>query len=266
MVYTGPSMPRSYSSLVLGFVVVTFALPASAQKARSTITTREKVAKKACLVGDYQRGVDILADLFIETGDPNHLFNAARCLQMANRWVESISRFNEYLRKAKGISDSERAETERHIASCEASLAKTAAQAVPVARVETPASEPVPPAVTTKPAPPPSDGSQGTGMRTAGIICAAVGLVAVATGVGLALKTQGIASDAQKSGGATQAQEDQRKSLENWGWVSYGVGAAAIATGAVLYIVGWPGDKSTSVSLLPAVAPNGAAIILRGSY
>lgn len=35
---------------------------------------------------------------------------------MANRWVESISRFNEYLCKAKGISDSERAETERHIA------------------------------------------------------------------------------------------------------------------------------------------------------
>jgi hypothetical protein len=259
-------MPRSYSSLFLGFVVVTFALPASAQKARSTIATREKVAKKACLVGDYQKGVDILADLFIETSDPNQIFNAARCLQMANRWIESISRFNEYLRKAKGISDSERAETERHIADCEASLAKTGGQTVPIARAETPASEPVPPEVSTKPAPPPSDGSQGKGMRTGGIICAAVGLVAVATGVGLAFKTQGMASDAQKSGGATQAQEDQRKSLENWGWVSYGVGAAAIVTGAVLYIVGWPSDKSIKVTFLPALAPDGAALILQGRY
>jgi hypothetical protein len=50
------------------------------------------------------------------------------------------------------------------------------------------------------------------------------------------------------------------------GDVSDLVGAAAIATGAVLYIVGWPGDKSTNVSLLPAVARNGAAMILRGSF
>jgi hypothetical protein len=220
------------------------------------------------LVGDYQKGVDILADLFIETGDPTHLFNAGRCLQMANRWSESISRFNEYLRKAKGISDSERAETERQIADCEASLARTTAQGGPVvvARVETPASDPVPPEVSNKPAPPPSGGSPGKGMRTAGIICAAVGVAAVATGVGLALKTRSLGSDAQSSGGATQAQEDERKSLVTWGWVSYSLGAAAIATGAVLYVLGWPSDKSTNVSLLPVPTANGAAMILQGRF
>jgi hypothetical protein len=124
----------------------------------------------------------------------------------------------------------------------------------------------VTPDVSTKPAPPPSDGSQGKGLRVAGIVCAAVGLAAVGTGVGLALKTQSMSSDAQKSGGGTQAQEDQRKSLENWGWVSYGVGAAAIATGAVLYIVGWPSDKSANVALLPALAPDGASMVLKGRF
>jgi hypothetical protein len=82
----------------------------------------------------------------------------------------------------------------------------------------------------------------------------------------LAVKTQSLASDAQSSGGAAQAQEDERKSLVTWGWVSYGFGAAAIATGAVLYVVGWPSDKSTNVSLLPALAPNGAAMIVKGSF
>ena len=120
--------------------------------------------------------------------------------------------------------------------------------------------------MSTKSAPPPSDGSQGKGLRVAGIVCAAVGLAAVGTGVGLALKTQSMSSDADKNGGTTQAQENLRKSLETWGWVSYGVGAAAIATGVVLYIVGWPNDKSTNVALLPALAPDGASMVLRGRF
>jgi len=120
--------------------------------------------------------------------------------------------------------------------------------------------------VSTKSAPPASDGGQGKGLRVAGIVCAAVGLAAVGTGVGLALKTQSMSSDADKNGGTTQAQENLRKSLETWGWVSYGVGAAAIATGAVLYIAGWPSDKSTNVALLPALASDGASMVLRGRF
>jgi Tryptophan-associated transmembrane protein (Trp_oprn_chp) len=111
-----------------------------------------------------------------------------------------------------------------------------------------------------------SGGSQGKGLRVAGIVCAAVGLAAVGTGIGLALKTQDMSSEADKNGGTTQAQENLRRSLETWGWVSYGVGAAAIATGAVLYIAGWPHDKSTNMALLPALAPDGASMILRGRF
>ena len=35
----------------------------------------EKAAKKACAVGDFQKGVDILADLFVETDDPGWIYN-----------------------------------------------------------------------------------------------------------------------------------------------------------------------------------------------
>jgi tetratricopeptide (TPR) repeat protein len=269
-------MAQLGSSLVLGLVMVVLASPASAEKVKPK-TGREKAAQKACALGEYQKGVDILADLLVGSDDPNYIYNQGRCYEQNGRWEQAINRFREYLRKDANISDGDRADVQRHISDCEKALAQAAQAAPPpaaapppVAPVETPAPAPAPPPVTpdvsTKPAPPPSDGSQGKGLRVAGIVCAAVGLAAVGAGVGLALKTQSMSSDAQKSGGGTQAQEDQRKSLETWGWVSYGVGAAAIATGAVLYIVGWPSDKSTSVALLPALAPDGASMILQGRF
>ena len=264
------------SSLTLGFVVVVLASPASAEKVKPK-TAREKAAQKACSLGDYQKGVDILADLLVGSDDPNYIYNQGRCYEQNSRWEQAINRFREYLRKDAKLSDGDRADVERHISDCEKALAQAAQAAqpvaaapAPVAAAETPTPAPVPEPVklevSTKPAPSPSDGSQGKGLRVAGIVCAAVGLAAVGTGVGLALKTQSMSSDAEKSGGGTQAQEDRRKTLETWGWVSYGVGAAAIATGAVLYIVGWPSDRSTNVALLPALAPDGASMVLEGRF
>ncbi len=264
------------SSLVLGLVTLAFAGSASAADRAKSRGAREKAAKKACSVGDFQKGVDILGDLFVETNDFNYVYNQGRCLQQNSRWEQAVNRFREFLRKAKDLSESDRVEVDRQVSECENSLAKAAQVAPPpvtaapptVARVETPdpAPEPTTPEVATKPTPPPSDGSQGKGLRTAGIICAVVGLAAVGTGVGLALKTQSITSDEKTAGGATKSQEDERKSLITLGWVSYGVGAAAIATGAILYIVGWPSAQSTSVALSPVLGPDGASVMLKGKF
>jgi tetratricopeptide (TPR) repeat protein len=269
-------MAHSGSSLALGLVLVALANPAYAGKLKPK-TGREKAAQKACALGDYQQGVDILADLLVGSDDPNYIYNQGRCYEQNSRWEQAINRFREYLRKDASLSDSDRADVERHISECEKALAQAAQAAqpvaaapAPVAPAETPAPAPAPPPVkpevSATPAPPMSDGSQGKGLRVAGIVCAAVGLAAVGTGIGLALKTQDMSSEAQKSGGGTKAQEDQRKSLETWGWVSYAIGAAAIATGAILYIVGWPSDKSTNVSLLPALAPDSASMTLQGRF
>jgi hypothetical protein len=268
-------MMRIFYCSVLIFVMAASAGTASAEKAKPK-SVQEKAAKKACSVGDFQKGVDILGDLFVDSNDPTYVYNQGRCYQQNSRWDQAINRFREYLRKAKDLSDSDRAEVDQQIAECEASLGKAAqvapppavAAPSPVAPAETPpqAPETVTPEVATKPVPPPSDGSQGKGLRTAGIICAVVGLAAVGAGVGLALKTQSITSDENKAGGATPSQENERKSLVTWGWVSYGVGAAAIATGAVLYIVGWPSDQTSKVALLPILAPDGASVMLKGKF
>jgi tetratricopeptide (TPR) repeat protein len=255
--------------------MVSSAGPAFAEKGVST-SAKEKAAKKACALGDYQKGAEILADLFVETNDPTYIYNQARCYQQNGIWEQALLRFREHLRKAKNLSDSDRAETERQISDCEASLrqstpvgASPAPTSPQVAHAEAqpavPTAEIAHPAVPAAPTPQPPDGGKAKRLRTAGIVCAAVGLAAVATGVGLALKTQSISSDEQQHV-ATVDKENQRKSLETWGWVSYGFGAAAIATGAVLYIVGWPSNQTSSVALLPALSPEGASMMLKGSF
>jgi hypothetical protein len=263
-----PYMTRTSYLLALLSLMFSMVGTAFADKPMSK-TAKEKAAKKACAMGDFQRGADILTDLFVETNDTTYVYNQARCYQQNNRWEQAISRFREFLRKAKDLSESDRSETDRQIADCEASLAKVSPPPVaplppaPVVRVETPppAPEPSAPEVSSTPAPPPSDGSRGKGLRVTGVILAVVGVAAIGTGVGLALKSNGLSTKTY-----SQSREDERASLKTWGLVSYGVGAAAIATGAILYIVGWPSEQSSSVAFLPVVAPDGASVLLKGRF
>jgi hypothetical protein len=105
----------------------------------------------------------------------------------------------------------------------------------------------------------PSESSPGKGLRVGGIISAVVGVAVVGTGVGLALKANGLSTTDY-----SQSREDQRSSLKTWSMVSYGVGAAAIVTGVVLYIVGWPSEQSSSVALLPGRGPGqGVCVVER---
>ena len=54
--------------------------------------TLEKAAKKACITGDYRKGIDILGDLFVETNDATYVFNQGRCFQQNHRWEEALDR------------------------------------------------------------------------------------------------------------------------------------------------------------------------------
>ena len=260
-------MTRIAFILSLGLSLACLVGPAFAEKPSSRAAA-EKAAKKACATGDFAKGVDILADLFVDTNDLAYVYNQGRCYQQNNRWEQAISRFREYLRKAKDISESDRAETERQIADCELSMGKppqaappAVAVAVPVAHPETAPQVAATPDVSSTPQPSPSDTNRGKNLRVAGIVFSAVGVAAVATGVGLALKAQSL-STADYS----RSREDERASLKIWGLLSYGVGAAAIATGAILYIVGWPVEQSSSVALLPVVARDGASVLLNGRF
>ena len=103
-------MKRALSFAISNVLLATFSEAALAKDKSVTRDAREKVARKACITGDFRKGVDILADLFIETRDYTYVFNQGRCFQQHHRWEEALDRFDEYLRKATGIPSDEVAE------------------------------------------------------------------------------------------------------------------------------------------------------------
>ena len=243
-------------------------------------SAKERTARTACLAGDHAKGVQLLSELFVKTMDPTFIYDQGRCFEQNRRYDDAIARFQEYLRAGKKLSKADRADTEQHIADCEALLAKERSAAVsspasaqppapPVAQVPVapvPAAGPSP-AVVQPPAPAPA-GEPGAGLRTAGIIAAAVGGAALVTGVVLNIKVNAMASDLQKTDGYSDGKESDRKTHQTLGWVSYGVGAACVAAGAVLYFLGQrqaPAD-STSLALVPAFAPGQAGAALKGAF
>lgn len=148
---------------------------------------RSTQAREDCLAGRYQSGIDILARLFTETEDPTHIYNQGRCFQQNGRYADAISRFREYMRKARDATPAERAEVEAHIAECEKRL---------------------PEGQGTAPAPPPSapgpfvatltETSAGPGderrrqLRMAAVVAGGVAVVALGFGATMGFKTRAV--------------------------------------------------------------------------
>jgi hypothetical protein len=239
---------------------------------------QERAARKACLGGDYNKGVNILADLFVSTKDPTYIFNQGRCFEQNHRYEDAISRFEEYLRVPDANLDAaDRASAEKHIADCKDRLpeqpAKFAPQAfVPPPPVATPEPKPTPEPTTpvvVEPERQPAPVSSGAGLRIGGILTASVGIAAVAAGVVFNLKSNAMISDMETKVGAYSNNNDSlSKTYRTLGWVGYGVGAACIVTGAILYGVGYrPSESSsTNVAILPALGPGQAGALLTGGF
>jgi hypothetical protein len=247
---------------------------AQAAAAESKPTSRpamEKAAKKACITGDVSKGIDLLGDLYVETSDATYVYNQARCFEQNHRWEEAIDRFREYLRKAPNLTTTVKAEVDQHIAGCEAEQAKLAP---PPAAPPPPATPPPPvaPAATVNlvTTPAPSEQGSTSRLRTAGIVTASVGVLAVVGGMVCNFHANSLTSDLNQPSGWDRGKASSRDTYETLGWVGYGVGAAAIVTGATLFVLGGrsraTAGASTGVALTPVVLPGFASLSLRGSY
>lgn len=263
--------------LLLLLVSIFFARSGYAESADA----KERRARTACLAGDYTDGVRLLSELFVSTKDTTFIFNQGRCFEQNHRYEDAISRFQEFLRTSKKISKAEKAEAQKHISDCKELLAgeggdkstatqPTAAAALPVAPTPPPATTAPKTVVPTPVAPPPQVGATasrgGSGLRTAGIVTASVGGAALVAGVIFNVKVNSLASDIQKTDGYSPDKESDRKTYRTLGWVSYGLGAACVATGAVLYILGSRSSDSTSIALVPAFAPGQAGALVKGAF
>jgi hypothetical protein len=259
---------RSLTIFSICVLPLVWAQSAQARSKSKSAEDPELMARKACAEGDFKKGVSILADIYVRSKEPTHIFNQGRCYEQNHQWISAIDRFREYLRKAPRLPPDEVKDTDAHIAECKRLLDEEEARNAPPP-VPSPAPypppqpvpNPEPPQPASPPVVPPEHAPAGPGgaLRTTGIIVGSVGVAAVATGALLNLKANQLANDGDASG---------QKSYQNGSVACYGVGGAAVAAGVILYWMGHQahGRASTDVALLPTWTPGGAALAIRGGF
>ena len=246
-----------------------------AKESAAVKETKERAAKKACLNGDAVKGVELLTDLFVDTNDPTYIFNQGRCYEQNNRCQEAIVRFREYLRKTAGGSESDRGDAQKHIEDCEALLAKSGAAIAspPAAAGAEPALMVAPLAVQPRPASntdatqaavvvaePRGASPPGAGLRATGVATMVVGGAALIAGGVLNLKHNSMIHDLKGDYSGDLA--DSAQSYKTLSMVGYGVGAACLVGGAVLYWLGWREGKTV---VGPGVVAGNAGVLLMGA-
>jgi len=258
--------------------------------AKDNLASTEKEAKKACISGDYAKGVALLSQLYVDTNNIIYVFNQGRCLEQNGRYEDAILRFREYARKLKNAGRPEDAEVDRHIADCQALLAKPAAPPAPAAPATVPAPVPTPavhppssvqdtnPAESVAALPSnvltpditqqaPSTDKPGKGLRVAGIVTFGLGIAGLATGVILNVKANAVADEMEALPSTSRRdKENTRARYETYGWVAYSAGAACAAGGALLYYLGYRQGRESQVAFVPMATANSLAAVLQGAF
>jgi hypothetical protein len=228
------------------WAVTAVGLCLASSPAEAASDEREARAKKACAAGRVDEGVELLAELFTQTGDVNYVYNQGRCYQQNGVADKAVNRFREYLRTATELQPEDRAVVERYIAELEQQRAAT---------------------------PPPREAEGSSRLRTAALVLGAAGALAIGTGVVLSLKVQsyeretneGLASMDPVEPWWLEGRISSGTRLETFQWVAYGVGAAAIAGGVVCHVLGSRAPERT-VAFAVGPAPNGWAARLAVRY
>jgi tetratricopeptide (TPR) repeat protein len=105
-------------------------------------------------------------------------------------------------------------------------------------------------------------------LRLAGVVCASAGLISLGAGVYYWTRATSLSDSANKATAYNQADYDQGQRAETMQWIFYSVGAAAVVTGATLYVYGkWsPAAQKASVSLAPMVGPGATGLLAHGAF
>jgi hypothetical protein len=254
--------------LPLALVSILFVLPAARAATREG---QEREARRACLTGDVAKGVAVLTDLFIDTQDLTYIFNQGRCFEQNRKYEDAIGRFREYLFKGENLSAAERVDAEKHIAACQSYLGQapqpsgpaTAKPADRLPEAEAPTGALAPVAAVAQPV---RTVDSGSGLRLAGLLTASAGVAALIGGVVLNLKVNSMSNDLQKLDHYSASTDSTRKTYKTIGWISYGTGAACVATGAVLYYLGWQSGRGATATIAPTLAPGMAGAAFAGAF
>jgi hypothetical protein len=257
---------RNTMMRTLGLLVCGLLAGQVAQAQESGVDPRVGEAKTACAAGNVQKGIELLAELYTATNDPIWIFNQGRCYHQNAQLVQALSRFKEFLRKSKGTPDEDVKDAQNYITEIEteqqkerslSGAASTATEATNTLSTQAPAPEPKP----------------GRGLRYAGVGVGIFGVAALASGVVFGLlvrQTQNQVEDQTKSGvvdsSAISGKLSDGYRYETLQWISYGVGAAAVVAGSLLYWMGTGSAETSSARVSPMFMTNGAGASLQMAF
>ncbi len=105
-------------------------------------------------------------------------------------------------------------------------------------------------------------------LDVAAVVCGGVGLASIGTGLYYWSQARSYGDSANRTVIFHQSTYDDGKHAETMQWIFYGVGAAALATGAGLYAYGrrFVAAKPATVSLTPTAAPGMAGLSAVGTF
>lgn len=228
--------------------------------------------------GDYEASADEYLTAYSLYPDPEFFFNAARVLREGGDFERSLRYYERYLeldpdgRGADAANEQVEALRERIDAEDEEpeedapeEEAETAAPAAP---------GPLDPGDPDAEVGTSADGTAG-GMRTAGVITGAAGLVALGTSAyfGNRARTLGNDISAFLDDNPGQwdddilAKYDRGERADRAMLIFGGVGLAAVGAGAALYLMAdGGGDDAGGVAIAPSLTPGGAGIAVGGSF
>jgi tetratricopeptide (TPR) repeat protein len=265
----------------LAGVVLAFALAGFAQTARAgdndkaVARAHYETATRLYEIREYDKALLEYKSAYLAQPDPAFLFNIGQCYRKLGQAAEALNFFQQYLKKAPP-DDPNRRQVEARIRDieAEAKLKAEAAQAAP-AQVPPPAFSPPLPATPTISAAaatveeaPAVPRSSGRGLRTAGVVCGAAGLASIGTAIYYYTRARSFSDKVSNAVTPNTSDEQAGKNAETMQWVFYGVGAGALATGTLLYLLGWPtADASRSLAgVAPMIGPGLAGISAHGAF
>jgi tetratricopeptide (TPR) repeat protein len=298
---------RLLAVVLLGCLALTASAPslaASSDQGRAAFAEGQKLF----LAGDFRGALTWFKNGYAHTQDASFLLNMAQCHRSLGEAQEALAMFRQYLKSSPEATNPEaRAVATKAISELEseaktAPSATTAAGGLAPAPVTAPASagaavalgaastsetgrrfEMGPGGMPVLPPAPELDAASASEavanapdttdktrrhLRVAAMVCGAVGLVSVGTGIYYWTDARSLSDSAEGTAVYNKATYDDGKHAETMQWIFYGVGAAAVATGAGLWVYSkwFLAPRPATVSLAPMVTPGAAGLAAVGVF
>ena len=237
-----------------------------------------EMGKKAYTAGEFDKAIELWKEGYELNDDPILLYNIAQAYRQKGDAAKAIFYYRGYLRDAPQAKN--RPEVEGRMAELQRGIdeAERAAQPEP-SPVPPPALPPpqeVAPAPVPSPVAPGGEPMPGKGMRVAGIVTMGVGVAAIGAATFFGLRARSLANELEDATRAGQPwsqdladKESRGKTMNTLSLVGFGVGAAAVVTGGILYYLGARKDARAArerTAFLPVIGADGAQANLRVTF